>query len=96
MYRFEAEAWEWQGDAPWVFVTLPPDIADEIEAGAAPRPGFGSVPVDVEVGASRWSTSLFPDKTSASYLLPLKRAIRSAEGIEVGDVVSVRLVPTAT
>ena len=96
MYRFAAQVWEWQGPAAWVFVTLPPEIADEIEAGVALRPGFGSVPVEVEVGGSRWSTSLFPDKASASYVLPLKRAVRTAEGIEVGDVVSVRLVPTDT
>ena len=74
MYRFEATAWEWDGEAAWVFVTLPHEVADAIEESASPRSGFGSVPVDVTVGASHWSTSLFPDKAAASYVLPLKRA----------------------
>ena len=92
MFRFTAEAWEWGGDATWVFLTLPHDVADEIEAGATAK-GFGSVPVDVEVGSSAWQTSLFPDKKQASYVLPLKAAIRKAESIEIGDRVQVRLTP---
>ena len=91
MHRFEAAAWEWQGDAPWVFVTLPHDLADEIEATAPSGTGFGSIPVEVRVGSSTWETSLFPDKAAASYVLPLKKAIRRAEAIEIGDTVTVGL-----
>ncbi len=90
MFRFTADAWEWGGEATWVFLTLPHDIADEIEARATAK-GFGSVPVDVEVGSSTWQTSLFPDKQRASYVLPLKAAIRKAESIETGDSVEVGL-----
>ena len=91
VYRFDAIAWEWDGDAAWVFVTLPHELSDEIEASVAPRPGFGSVPVDVVVGETRWTTSLFPDKKAAAYLLPLKKAVRRAEGIGPGDTVAFEL-----
>ena len=91
MHRFEAEAWEWGGEATWVFVTLPAALADEIEASTEHTAGFGSVPVRVVIGDTRWSTSLFPDKARASYVLPLKQAVRRAESIEPGDLVAIGL-----
>ncbi len=54
------------------------------------RRGFGSVKVKVELGASRWSTSVFPQK-QGGWFLPVKKAICRAEGIEAGNDVEVRL-----
>ena len=95
-YEFSAELWEYDGEAPWVFVTLPTGIADEIE-DQAPKGGFGSVKVNVTCGGSRWSTSLFPDKKSGSFVLPLKKEIRAAEGLTSGDRANfqIELVDTA-
>lgn len=88
--EFSAELWEYEGEAPWVFVTLPTEIADEIE-DQAPRRGFGSVKVNVTCGDSRWSTSLFPDKKSGSFVLPLKKEVRVAEGLSPGDRATFRI-----
>ena len=44
--------------------------------------------VKVQLGASSWSTSLFPSKELANYVLPLKKAIRAAEAVAVGDTAS--------
>ena len=54
------------------------------------RRGFGSVKVEARVGGSRWSTSVFPQK-SGGWFLPVKKAICRAEGIEAGDEIAVRL-----
>jgi hypothetical protein len=54
------------------------------------RRGFGSVKVEAAIGASRWSTSVFPQK-SGGWFLPVKKAICRAEGLEAGDEVEVRL-----
>ena len=54
------------------------------------RRGFGSVKVEVQVGESRWSTSVFPQK-EGGWFLPVKKAICRAEGLEEGDDVVVRL-----
>jgi hypothetical protein len=89
--EFTAELWEYDGEAAWVFVTLPHEVADEIADRATAGPGFGSVPVVVRIGSTEWRTSLFPDKRAASYVLPVKRVVRRAEGVEPGDIVSVRL-----
>ena len=44
----------------------------------------------MEVGTSRWSTSVFPQK-KGSWFLPVKKAICRAEGLEEGDEIEVRL-----
>jgi hypothetical protein len=90
-YAFEGTVWRWPG-GNWFFVTLPFDIADEIDdTGSAARVGFGSVRVEVTIGSSTWQTSLFPDKKAASFLLPVKQAIRRAERLDDGDAVRVGL-----
>ena len=85
---FEASLWRYDGDAPWHFVTVPVDLADELEATSEPRP-FGSVPVRARIGATTWETSLFPDKEIGSYVLPIKRAVRDAESISERDAITV-------
>lgn len=54
------------------------------------RRGFGSVKVEAAVGASRWPTSVFPQK-SGGWFLPVKKAICRAEGLAAGDDVAVTL-----
>ena len=91
-YSFSAELWHFPGEAGWHFITLPLDVSEEIrEETAAFRKGFGSVKVTAEVGGQAWQTSIFPDSKSGSYLLPVKKAIRSAARLSAGDEVDVRL-----
>ncbi|MBL1079853.1 DUF1905 domain-containing protein [Nocardia sp. 2] len=91
-YEFTAELWEWESQASWYFVSLPEDAADEIEELYGQRAGgFGSVRVRVVVGASRWGTSVFPDKKRGTYVLPIKKAVRTAEGLTPGSPVRVEL-----
>lgn len=86
---FEAELWQYEGDGGWHFVTLPPEVAAEVRDSVPPRRGFGSVRVSVAIGESRWDTSLFPDSTSSSFVLPVKAAVRRANDLLPGDRVRV-------
>ncbi len=92
--EFTGELWQWdarQADS-WVFVALPPEVADDVlEAGAHVTRGFGSLRVEVTVGGTTWRTSVFPDAHRRTFVLPLKRAVRHAEGLSVGDRAHVRL-----
>jgi hypothetical protein len=88
--HFSAVVWVAPGDAAWHFVTVPEEQAEVIRLESGPRVGFGSVKVEARIGDSTWSTSVFPD-TKLTYVLPLKRSVRHAEGILAGDVVDVRL-----
>lgn len=40
----------------------------------------------VTVGETVWETSIFPDKETGSYILPLKFAIRKKEGIKADQL----------
>jgi Domain of unknown function (DUF1905) len=92
---FTNALWRWTGDAPaaWHFITLPEDAAGQVRFVTGKARGFGSVRVKAMIGKSAWKTSLFPDKKSKSYLLPVKADIRKAEGLVEGRQVSVTLEP---
>ncbi|MFF0528314.1 DUF1905 domain-containing protein [Nocardia amikacinitolerans] len=85
-YSFTARVWEHSGEGSWHFVSLPEEIADEIEERYGHRSGgFGAVRVHVRIGASAWSTSLFPDKKRGTYVLPVKKPVRIAEDLVDGS-----------
>lgn len=90
--------WRWQSataPAAWFFVTIAGEAADGIRLAAISgqwldgRKGFGSAKVHATIGATRWSTSVFPHKESGGWLLPVKAAVRKAEGLADGDDVTV-------
>lgn len=86
MYRWEARV-----DADWYFVAMPEDLSAEVAELQGPyRRGFGAVRVQATVGSSSWRTSIFPGG-DGRYVLPLKRAIRDAEGLREGRPVTATL-----
>lgn len=90
--RFEGDVYRWEArsDSDWYFVALPPDLSAEIRETQTFRRGFGGVRVDATIGGSTFRTSIFP-QTGGAYVLPLKRAVRDAEGIDPGAIVRVDL-----
>ncbi|HWH29258.1 MAG TPA: DUF1905 domain-containing protein [Mycobacteriales bacterium] len=92
MHRFTAPLWRYDGDAAWYFVTVPVEVSDDVrELTEGSRRGFGSVRVRATVGATTWTTSVFPDGKRGAFLLPVKKAVRTAEGLDEGDDVGVLL-----
>ncbi|MGI5286240.1 DUF1905 domain-containing protein [Nonomuraea polychroma] len=92
MVVFDAELWIWDARRAdsWTFVSLPAEESEEIQdMTGGSRRGFGSLRVRVTIGGSSWRTSIFPDKGSGCYALPIKRAVREAEGLGAGDVARV-------
>ena len=87
-FEFSGVVWEWRGPAPFHFVSVPPDDAEEIkDAASRVSYGWGMIPVKATIGATSFTTSLWPK--NGSYVLPLKDAVRHAERIELDDVVEV-------
>ncbi len=64
------------------------EIVRRLELGR--RRGFGSVKVEAAIGASRWSTSVFPQK-GGGWFLTVKKAVCRAEDLAAEDEVAVRL-----
>jgi hypothetical protein len=92
-FLFSAELWQWEGKSAWHFVSVPPEVSEEIREQPRMARGFGSVRVNVRIGGSSWKTSIFPDSKTGTYLLPIKKAVREPEGISNGDLVEVELTP---
>ena len=90
--RFDAELWPHQVGEAWVFVSVPDEESEYIRGiPREQRPGFGAVKVRATIGATTWLTSVFPQGGGGVYILPVKKAVRTAEGLEVGDVATVEL-----
>ena len=92
--------WRWttlSAPAVWHFITID-GAAGEALSGTAlmrrleggRRPGWGSLKVTATIGATSFGTSVFPAK-GQGWLLPVKAAVRKAEGIGEGDEVEVTL-----
>jgi|GEM_PF-475849 len=88
------EVWLYPGEsASWHFLTLPKDVSEIIrECYGKNARGWGSLPVTATIGKTVFQTSIFPDKRSVGYLLPLKATVRTNEGIRAGKRVTVTLV----
>jgi hypothetical protein len=91
-FSFTAEIWLWKGDAAWHFISLPTYIADEIaNLVVGQTRGFGSVRVEVTSSDIQWTTSIFPDKKSGTYILPIKKDVRRQLKCSAGDEMKVTL-----
>lgn len=91
-FKFSAQVWVYPGvKASWYFVTVPSDITSDIKELNLDSNGFGSIKVNVTINDSAWSTSIFPDSKSSSYLLPIKKDIRKINDIKSGDIVKITL-----
>lgn len=87
MYKIKAKVWLYPGMAGWQFLTVPKKESKDINKTYGEiKKGWGSLPVLVTVGKSKWKTSIFPDKKSGCYVLPLKAEIRKKENIKLGDI----------
>ena len=91
--------WRWtgaSGTGSWHFITIDGSAGEALSATALMRKlegmarGWGSLKVIATIGTSRWNTSVFPAKETG-WLLPVKAAVRKAEGLVEGDAVEVQL-----
>ena len=91
--------WRWtgaSGTGTWHFITLDGAAGEALSGTALMRKlegmarGWGSLKVVATIGTSRWNTSVFPAKETG-WILPVKAAVRKAEGLIEGEVVEVVL-----
>lgn len=88
--EFDGKIWYWRGPAPWFFVSMPEEESRELkEISNLLTYGWGVIPVQVQIGGTTYTTSLFPK--DGLYLVPVKASVRKAENLQEGDVVTVRL-----
>jgi hypothetical protein len=89
IYKLRGKVWLYPGMAGWHFVSVPKSKSKEIkELFATNLRGFGSIPVNVTIGKTSWQTSIFPDKKSSTYVMPLKADVRKKENIKAGKTIN--------
>ena len=89
--EFTADLWRWQAQSGWFFVTVSDEASAVIRERPRPPRGFGSVRVRATIGSTTWATSVFPDSTRGAYVLPVKKAVRTAESLDEGDPADILL-----
>lgn len=88
IYNLKSEIWVYPGQAGWRFLSVDRRISEKIKADfGLQSKGWGSLPVEAKIGKTLWKTSIFPDKKSGEYLLPVKSSVRKAEEILDKDIV---------
>jgi hypothetical protein len=92
-FKFKSKVYVWSsgyrdGDDSgyWRFARVPEKISakiKEMQKGRLRR-GWGAIYAKAKVKKSEWVTSIFPDRHSATYILPLKKKIRYQENLYDG------------
>jgi hypothetical protein len=84
------EVVEWRGPAPFHFVVARGEEGAWLgEVMREVTYGWGMVPVRGRLGGTAFTTSLWPRQ--GDFYVPLKDAVRRAEQVDLGDVVTVAL-----
>ncbi|EAR25599.1 hypothetical protein A20C1_05011 [marine actinobacterium PHSC20C1] len=87
-FEFTSELTPWESKPSVYFLQVPPDVGANVNDVPTPPRGFGSIAVEVTIGGSTWNTSIFPISSEPdSFFLPVKAAVRRAEGLDEGDLV---------
>ncbi len=89
--NFKSNLWIWDGPSPWYFVTVPKDLSEKIRSRFRHvHRGWGSIPVEVNIGGSIWRTSIFWEK-KGTYLLPIKKEVRIKENLVANKKIEIGL-----
>lgn len=94
-FTLQGAVFQWRGPAPYYYIALPETACEQIRGLANEVSyGWGVIPVEARIGGTAFTTSLFPK--DGRYLLPLKYAVRKAEGIGDGQTIDYALSLTLT
>jgi hypothetical protein len=88
--QFRAKVWYWRGPSPFYFVSTPAEVSTDIYAIASHFSyGWGAIPAVITIGDTEFSTSIFP--RNGEYIVPLKKAVRQKENIDVDDEIAIHI-----
>jgi len=99
-FKFKSKVIVWRSEiekeddsGAWRFARVPEKISaeiKEIQKGKLRR-GWGAIYAKAKIRKSEWVTSIFPDRYSPIYILPLKKQIRYEENLYDGIEINVTI-----
>ena len=85
---FTGEVVYWRGPSPYYFVEVPEPVSELIAAESSQLTyGWGCIPARARIAETDFTTALFPKDDL--YMLPVKAAVRTHLGVDVGDELAV-------
>lgn len=77
------------------YINIDGEAAEAIRAAAMTgqwlnngrKGNFGSAKVSATIGGTTWANSVFPNKESGGWSMPVKKAVCVAEGLNAGDMI---------
>jgi hypothetical protein len=98
-FKFKSKVIVWKSgyseddSGAWRFARVPENISAKIKEMQKSkfRRGWGAIYAKAKVGKSGWLTSIFPDRHSDTYILPLKKQIRYQENLYDGIDIKVSI-----
>jgi hypothetical protein len=76
----------------WHFVVLPKGLSQDLRKFfAGMERGFGSLPVEVTIGKTTWTTSIFPESKDGAFMFPVKADVRKKEDVMAGKLIAFKL-----
>jgi hypothetical protein len=93
-HDFTCTVWTYfNGKATYYLASIPAKTGKAI-AGmmeGRKRGGWGSIPVYITIGDTRWKSSVFPESGTKSFLFLLNAKVRKAEAITDGKKIKVTI-----
>lgn len=91
-FTIKAKVWRWPGDTGWHFITLDKKLSANIRNVYTK----GFVKIQVKIGHTSWSTSLFPHTINkknkqVEYLICINKKVLRSEGIYPGDEIKISI-----
>ena len=91
-YKIRSKVVPYPGMVAWFFAYIDRPTSEKIyKKHHVKKAGFGSIRVKATIGKTSWRSSIFPDKQSGCYVLPLKKEVRRVEDIDAGDSITLTL-----
>jgi Domain of unknown function (DUF1905) len=91
-YLITAPLQKWEGKGGWHFVAIPKKVSQNItKMFGYLKKSFGSIAAELEIGKSKWATSIFFDSKNQTYFAFIKSKIRQEEKLEIDDLVTLKI-----
>lgn len=90
-YSITTKIWLYPGKGGWHFATIDKETSADISKHFHfIKQGWGSLKVSATIGNTVWKTSIFPDRKTSTYVLPIKGDVRKKERIANNDTVTIQ------
>lgn len=89
-FKFSATIWEWRGPAPFYFLSMPAEQAEQVrETAGVLSYGWGMIPINGKIQDREFKTSMF--SKNGTYVVPIKNEVRLPLKLGAGDLVEIEI-----